>query len=68
MIKHKFSTEKILAVGLIDGRNIWRANLKHCLDILNKIFSVVPKERVWIQPACSLFLSPVSRIGFKTFY
>jgi len=68
VIKHKFSTEKILAVGLIDGRNIWRANLKHCLDILNKIFSVVPKERVWIQPACSLFLSPVSRIGFKTFY
>lgn len=57
--KFKFPSEKILAVGLIDGRNIWRADLEQSLNLLNKIFQFVPKKNVWIQPSCSLFLTPV---------
>lgn len=55
-----FPTNKVLGVGLINGRNIWRCNLGEKYKLLQRIFSRVPSDRVWIQPSCPLILTPVS--------
>ena len=57
---YKFPEDKILGVGLVNGRNIWRCNLMDKYELLQKIFKYVPSERVWIQPSCSLQFTPVS--------
>jgi len=55
-----FPTDKILGVGLIDGRNIWRSHLTTKWALLNTITGIVPNERIWIQPSSSLLHVPVN--------
>ena len=50
---------KILSVGIIDGRNIWRTDLTRTLQILRPLH-VELGERLWIAPSCSLAHVPVS--------
>ena len=52
------SKDKILSVGFINGRNIWRADLKQILTILRPI-SDAYRDRLWISSSCSLLHSPV---------
>lgn len=54
-------SEKILYVGIIDGRNIWIANLETKLKLLEKIASIIPKKRIVISSSCSLLHSPFSK-------
>lgn len=54
-----FPSDKILGAGIINGRNIWRCNLIEKYKLLQRIIPHVPAERIWIQPSCSLFLTPV---------
>ncbi|MFZ5593856.1 MAG: 5-methyltetrahydropteroyltriglutamate--homocysteine S-methyltransferase [Pseudomonadota bacterium] len=49
---------KVLSAGVVDGRNIWRADLEKCLDILSPLKERLG-ERLWIAPSCSLLHSPV---------
>ena len=49
--------DKILSVGVIDGRNIWRANLNHVLDVVEPLKAKLG-ERLWIAPSCSLLHTP----------
>lgn len=58
--KYGFPTDKVLASGVIDGRNIWRANLDEQLLILNEIEEVVSKDRLIVQPSSSLLHVPVT--------
>lgn len=55
-----FPTDKVLGAGVIDGRNIWRANLQLKLDLLDTIGQYVDFENIWIQPSCSLQHVPVT--------
>lgn len=48
---------KVLSAGVIDGRNIWRANLNDVLAILEPL-KVAFNERLWIAPSCSLLHTP----------
>lgn len=48
---------KVLSVGVIDGRNIWRANLNTVLDTLAPL-KVQFGDRLWIAPSCSLLHVP----------
>ncbi|MDO5055317.1 MAG: 5-methyltetrahydropteroyltriglutamate--homocysteine S-methyltransferase [Pasteurella oralis] len=48
---------KVLSVGVIDGRNIWRANLNQVLDILEPLKTKLG-ENLWIAPSCSLLHTP----------
>lgn len=48
---------KVLSAGVIDGRNIWRANLNQVLDVLEPL-KVALDERLWIAPSCSLLHTP----------
>ncbi|MDR1647142.1 MAG: 5-methyltetrahydropteroyltriglutamate--homocysteine S-methyltransferase [Zoogloeaceae bacterium] len=50
-------THKVLSLGLIDGRNIWRADLDRALDLLRPLTST---REVWISASCSLLHVPFS--------
>jgi len=56
----KLDARKILSLGLIDGRNIWRNEYQPSLEILRRVVSRIGEERVWIAPSCSLLHAPFS--------
>jgi len=49
---------KILSLGVIDGRNIWRTDLDAVLQILEYAKAKLG-ERLWLAPSCSLLHVPV---------
>ncbi|MDE1170815.1 MAG: 5-methyltetrahydropteroyltriglutamate--homocysteine S-methyltransferase [Verrucomicrobium sp.] len=51
---------KVLSVGVIDGRNIWKADLVPALALLNGVAERLGTERLWVAPSCSLLHAPVS--------
>jgi 5-methyltetrahydropteroyltriglutamate--homocysteine methyltransferase len=54
----KLSGDKVLSVGVIDGRNIWKSNLGERLDWLEPVHADLG-ERLWLAPSCSLLHVPV---------
>ncbi|MEH7417941.1 5-methyltetrahydropteroyltriglutamate--homocysteine S-methyltransferase [Neobacillus drentensis] len=58
--KFGFPEEKVLAAGILDGRNIWRANLDEKTTLLSEIAEIVSKDRLIIQPSASLLHVPVT--------
>ncbi|GAB4413759.1 MAG: 5-methyltetrahydropteroyltriglutamate--homocysteine S-methyltransferase [Sideroxydans sp.] len=52
------SSHKVLSLGVINGRNIWKADLNATLDWLEPIAQRLG-ERLWIAPSCSLLHVPV---------
>ncbi|SEA17980.1 5-methyltetrahydropteroyltriglutamate--homocysteine S-methyltransferase [Nitrosospira multiformis] len=49
---------RVLSLGIIDGRNIWRADLVPTLAVLSHAQALLG-ERLWIAPSCSLLHCPV---------
>jgi 5-methyltetrahydropteroyltriglutamate--homocysteine methyltransferase len=49
----------VLSLGVIDGRNIWRANLPALLDRLEPVVAKRGPDRVQIAPSCSLLHVPI---------
>ncbi len=54
----QFSKDKIISLGLINGRNIWRADLNEILTQLRPIHKVYG-DKLWIGSSCSLLHTPV---------
>ena len=48
-----------LSLGLIDGRNVWRANLARLLDRAEAAAARVGLDRIEIAPSCSLLHVPL---------
>jgi 5-methyltetrahydropteroyltriglutamate--homocysteine methyltransferase len=51
----------VLSAGVIDGRNVWRADLDDALGLLKKIGDVRGTDKLFVGPSCSLLHSPVDR-------
>ena len=49
---------KVLSLGVVNGRNIWRTDLAALLDWLEPLAKRLG-ERLWIAPSCSLLHVPV---------
>ncbi|WPC75320.1 5-methyltetrahydropteroyltriglutamate--homocysteine S-methyltransferase [Vibrio porteresiae] len=49
----------VLSVGVINGRNVWRANLSEWIERLEPVKQQLG-ERLWIASSCSLLHSPVN--------
>lgn len=49
---------KILSLGVVNGRNIWKTDLKLTLGWLKPIHELLA-ERLWLAPSCSLLHVPV---------
>ncbi len=54
----KLPAYKVLSIGIVDGRNIWRTDLDAALATLSPIEERLG-ERLWIAPSCSLLHVPV---------
>lgn len=51
-------THKVLSLGVINGRNIWKTDLNRALDWLEPIANKLG-HRLWLAPSCSLLHVPV---------
>ena len=51
-------SHKILSLGVINGRNIWKADLNETLNWLEPIHKRL-NDRLWLAPSCSLLHVPV---------
>ena len=51
--------DKVLSLGLVDGRNIWKTDLASALDIASRAADLHGPDRLQIAPSCSLLHSPV---------
>ncbi|MCY8974533.1 5-methyltetrahydropteroyltriglutamate--homocysteine S-methyltransferase [Bacillus atrophaeus] len=58
---HGFPKDKVLAAGVIDGRNIWKADLDERLDAILALLSSTDIDELWIQPSNSLLHVPVAK-------
>ncbi|MEI3611944.1 5-methyltetrahydropteroyltriglutamate--homocysteine S-methyltransferase [Pseudogracilibacillus sp. SO30301A] len=56
-----FPKDKVLAAGIVDGRNVWRASLEDKLTILETIKQFVHEDQLIIQPSSSLLHVPVTK-------
>ena len=52
-------TEMVLSLGVIDGRNIWRADLSRILDRITPAVAARGAERIQVAPSCSLLHVPI---------
>ena len=55
-------TDRVLSLGVINGRNIWKTDLTAVLDWLEPLAQTLGK-RLWIAPSCSLLHVPVDLAG-----
>jgi 5-methyltetrahydropteroyltriglutamate--homocysteine methyltransferase len=51
---HGFPTDKVLVAGVIDGRNIWAADLEQAFATLEGLTEHVPADRIHVSTSCSL--------------
>jgi 5-methyltetrahydropteroyltriglutamate--homocysteine methyltransferase len=54
----QLSTDKVLSLGVVNGRNIWKTDLSALLDWLEPVAARLG-SRLWIAPSCSLLHVPV---------
>ena len=54
----EWPVDKVLSLGVINGRNIWKSDLTTLLDSLEPIAQQLG-DRLWLAPSCSLLHVPV---------
>ena len=54
----KLPAYKVLSIGIVNGRNIWRCDLSEAHQKLEPFVNQL-KDRLWIGSSCSLLHSPV---------
>jgi 5-methyltetrahydropteroyltriglutamate--homocysteine methyltransferase len=54
-----------LSLGLIDGRNIWRADLEEKFAFVRRAWDLIGPDRLQIAPSCSLLHTPID-LDFET--
>ncbi len=54
----QLSTDQVLSLGVVNGRNIWKTDLSALLDWLEPVAARL-EHRLWIAPSCSLLHVPV---------
>ena len=61
-----YPEDKVLSLGVVDGRNIWKNDFAESLKWLRKALAAVGAERLWVAPSCSLLHSPVTLESERT--
>jgi len=61
LLKLGFPENKYLIAGIINGRQVWKANLKEKLNIIEKLSQV--SEKLIISNSCPLYHLPISLEG-----
>lgn len=55
---NQLPTDKVLSLGVVNGRNIWKTDLNAVLDWIEPLAQQLG-ERLWLAPSCSLLHVPV---------
>ncbi|KWV58190.1 5-methyltetrahydropteroyltriglutamate--homocysteine methyltransferase [Bradyrhizobium macuxiense] len=55
----RLPADRVVSLGVLDGRNVWRADLSRILDRLEPVVAKLGKDRVQIGPSCSLLHVPI---------
>ncbi|MGH7529994.1 MAG: 5-methyltetrahydropteroyltriglutamate--homocysteine S-methyltransferase, partial [Gemmatimonadales bacterium] len=50
---------RVLSAGVVDGRNVWRADLDSRLGLLERAVARVGEDRLAVAPSCSLLHVPL---------
>ncbi|MFI8739219.1 5-methyltetrahydropteroyltriglutamate--homocysteine S-methyltransferase [Stutzerimonas zhaodongensis] len=58
VILDRLPAYKILSLGIVNGRNVWRCDLDKALNVLRHAAERLG-ERLWVAPSCSLLHAPV---------
>ncbi|MGE7749797.1 5-methyltetrahydropteroyltriglutamate--homocysteine S-methyltransferase [Lysinibacillus fusiformis] len=58
--KFGFPQDKVLAIGIVNGRDIWRSNLAEANATIQAIEKLSDAKELWIQPSSSLQHVPIS--------
>ncbi|MDD2054358.1 5-methyltetrahydropteroyltriglutamate--homocysteine S-methyltransferase [Pseudomonas putida] len=58
IILDRLPAYKVLSLGVVNGRNVWRCDLEKALATLQHANERLG-ERLWVAPSCSLLHSPV---------
>ena len=58
IILDRLPAYKMLSLGVVNGRNVWRCDLEPVLALLQEAHQRLG-ERLWVAPSCSLLHSPV---------
>jgi len=61
----KLPAWKVLSLGVLDGRNVWRADPDRLLETLAPVKERLG-ERLWLAPSCSLLHVPLDLAGETT--
>ena len=51
--------DQVVSLGVIDGRNIWRADLSAALPLIEKAVAAHGSDKIFVAPSCSLLHTPV---------
>lgn len=51
--------DKVLSLGVVDGRNIWKNDVSDSLTKIEKAVAAIGSDRVFVAGSCSLLHSPV---------
>ncbi len=54
----KWPKGRVLSAGVIDGRNVWRADLAKAHALLDRAAKTVGTKQLWVAPSCSLLHTP----------
>jgi len=60
-----YPESKVLSLGIVDGRNVWRTDLDAALARLNPARERLG-ERLWVSASCSLLHVPVDLVHERT--
>lgn len=58
--QHGFPETKTLALGVVNGRDIWASNLQEVAQDVQAVQTLVSPQNIWLQPSCSLQHCPVT--------
>jgi len=64
--QYGFPSDKVLAAGVINGRNIWRCNLEEKISLITELSEFVSRDRLILQPSSSLLHVPVTVTNEET--
>ncbi|WP_054950819.1 5-methyltetrahydropteroyltriglutamate--homocysteine S-methyltransferase [Numidum massiliense] len=56
--QYGFPQEKVLAAGVVNGRNIWKSDLVQTRALIDEVQNVSGAKQVWLQPSASLLHLP----------
>ena len=58
LVAKGFPDGKVLGAGVVNGRGVWKTDLRETLSILGQLETHVATDQLWVGPSCSMLLLP----------